>query len=95
VWAEHLRQHERQNQADREVEQRLSSYVAADPKVRHLIYANSIKTIVRNRLRHPALPHLRSAGVIKVLRLVSRIAPGLIVKAASGPPDAVLAQTRL
>jgi MFS family permease len=43
-WAEHLRQHERQTQADRELEQRLSSYVAADPKVRHLIYANSIET---------------------------------------------------
>jgi MFS family permease len=43
-WAEHLRQHERQTQADREVEQRLSSYVAAEPKVRHLIYANSIET---------------------------------------------------
>ena len=41
-WAEHLRQHERQTQADREVEQRLSRYVAAEPKVRHLIYANSI-----------------------------------------------------
>jgi len=41
-WAEHLRQHERQTQADREVEQRLSSYVAGDPEVRHLIYANSI-----------------------------------------------------
>jgi MFS family permease len=43
-WAEHLRQHERQTQADREVEQRLSSYVAAEPKVRHLIYTNSIET---------------------------------------------------
>ena len=43
-WAEHLRQHERQTQADREVEQRLSSYVAHDPEVRHLIYANSIET---------------------------------------------------
>src|SRR5580700_1268031 len=43
-WAEHLRQHERQTQADREVEQRLSSYLAADPKVRHLIYSNSIET---------------------------------------------------
>src|ERR1700733_7139364 len=43
-WAEHLRQHERQTQADRELEQRLSSYVAADPKVRHLIYENSIET---------------------------------------------------
>lgn len=43
-WGEHLRQHERQTQADREVEQRLSSYVAAEPKVHHLIYANSIET---------------------------------------------------
>jgi MFS family permease len=43
-WAEHLRQHERQTQADRELEQRLSSYAAADPKVGHLIYANSIET---------------------------------------------------
>jgi MFS family permease len=43
-WAEHLRQHERQTQADREVEQRLSTYLAADPKVRHLIYSNSIAT---------------------------------------------------
>jgi MFS family permease len=43
-WAEHLRQHERQTQADRDVEQRLSSCVVADPKVRHLIYANSIET---------------------------------------------------
>jgi len=43
-WAEHLRQHERQTNADHEVEQRLSSYVARDPEVRHLIYANSIET---------------------------------------------------
>jgi MFS family permease len=42
-WAEHLRQHERQTQADREVERSLSSFVAADPKIRHLIYANSIE----------------------------------------------------
>jgi Transmembrane secretion effector len=40
-WAEHLRQHERQTQADRELEQSLSSYVTGDPKVHHLIYANS------------------------------------------------------
>jgi len=37
-WAEHLRQHERQTQADRELEQRLFSYVAAAPTVRHLIH---------------------------------------------------------
>ena len=36
-WAEHLRQHERQTQADRQLEQRLNSYVAAAPTVRHLI----------------------------------------------------------
>jgi hypothetical protein len=40
-WAEHLRQHDRQTQADREQERRLRSYVAAEPEVRHLIYAYS------------------------------------------------------
>jgi MFS family permease len=40
-WAEHLRQHERQTQADRRIEQRLQSYLLSDPKVRHLIYAHS------------------------------------------------------
>jgi len=39
-WAEHLRQHERQTQADRELEQRLYSYVAAAPTVRHLIHTD-------------------------------------------------------
>jgi MFS family permease len=43
-WAEHLRQHERLTQSDRELEQRLHSYLAGDPKVRHLIYANSTET---------------------------------------------------
>jgi len=38
-WAEHLRQHDRQTQADRELEERASSYLAGDPVVRHLIYA--------------------------------------------------------
>jgi hypothetical protein len=38
-WAEHLRQHERQTQADREMEQRLQSYVSADPIIHHLLYA--------------------------------------------------------
>jgi MFS family permease len=38
-WAEHLRQHERQTQADGELERRLSDYVTGEPKVRHLIYA--------------------------------------------------------
>ncbi len=39
-WAEHLRQHERGTQADRDIEQRLRGYVVSDPEVRHLIYAN-------------------------------------------------------
>jgi hypothetical protein len=40
-WAEHLRQHERQTKADRELEQRVYSYVAGEPTVRHLLYADS------------------------------------------------------
>ncbi|MFZ0799570.1 MAG: MFS transporter [Terriglobales bacterium] len=43
-WAEHLRQHERQTHADRDLEQRLYSYVASDPEVGHLIYAYSNET---------------------------------------------------
>ena len=42
-WAEHLRQHEPQTKADREVEQRVYSYVAGEPKVRHLLYADTTK----------------------------------------------------
>jgi MFS family permease len=38
-WAEHLRQHERQTQADRELEQRLVNCLVREPHVRHLIYA--------------------------------------------------------
>jgi MFS family permease len=38
-WAEHLRQHARQTQADREVEERVHSYVHGEPKVTHLIGA--------------------------------------------------------
>jgi len=40
-WAEHLRQHERQTQADRELERRVTSYLTGEPKVRHLIHAYS------------------------------------------------------
>ena len=40
-WAEHLRQHERQTKADRELEQRVYSYVTGEPKVQHLLYADS------------------------------------------------------
>lgn len=42
-WAEHLRQHERQTKADRVLEERVYSYVANEPKVRHLLYADSAK----------------------------------------------------
>jgi MFS family permease len=38
-WAEHLRQHERQTNANRELEERLCKYVTKEPEVRHLIYA--------------------------------------------------------
>jgi MFS family permease len=40
-WAEHLRQHARQTRADEELERRLYSYVAGQPEVHHLIYADS------------------------------------------------------
>ena len=43
-WAEHLRQHERQTQADRELEGRISSYLSAEPVVRHLIDTYPTKT---------------------------------------------------
>jgi MFS family permease len=43
-WAEHLRQHERQTRADRELEQRVYSYVAGEPKVQHLVYADSTRS---------------------------------------------------
>jgi hypothetical protein len=36
-WAEHLRQHERSTNADREMEERLQSYVTREPNVRHLV----------------------------------------------------------
>jgi len=40
-WAEHLRQHDRSTKADREVEDRLHGYVIGEPKVRHLVAAES------------------------------------------------------
>jgi MFS family permease len=40
-WAEHLRQHERQTKADRDLEQRVFGCVTGEPKVRHLLYADS------------------------------------------------------
>jgi MFS family permease len=36
-WAEHMRQHERQTQADRELEGRIRDYLSGEPTVRHLI----------------------------------------------------------
>jgi hypothetical protein len=38
-WAEHLRQHERMTQADREVEESIRKYVRGSAKVRHLVSA--------------------------------------------------------
>jgi MFS family permease len=43
-WAEHLRQHERQTQADHELEQRINSYLSGEPMVRHLIDAYVAET---------------------------------------------------
>jgi MFS family permease len=40
-WAEHLRQHDRHTRADRELEQLVDSCVSGEPKVRHLLYADS------------------------------------------------------
>jgi MFS family permease len=50
-WAEHLRQHERQTKADRELEERVYSHVAAEAKVRHLLYANSTKSAAPRETR--------------------------------------------
>ena len=43
-WAEHLRQHERQTQADRELERRVSICISGEPIVHHMIYAHSKAT---------------------------------------------------
>lgn len=40
-WGEHLRQHERMTQDDREIEERLQRYIRHDPKVRHLVSATT------------------------------------------------------
>ena len=40
-WAEHLRQHERMTEADREVEERLERYIRHEPRVRHLVAATT------------------------------------------------------
>jgi MFS family permease len=43
-WAEHLRQHERQTQADRELEGRIYGYLSGEPRVHHLIDAYATET---------------------------------------------------
>src|SRR5580698_6881784 len=43
-WAEHLRQHERQTQADRELEGRIFSYLSGEPVARHLIDTYATET---------------------------------------------------
>jgi MFS family permease len=43
-WGEHLRQHERQTQADRALEGRIYSYLSGEPMVRHLIDAYATET---------------------------------------------------
>src|SRR5580698_3908036 len=43
-WAEHLRQHERQTQADRDLEGRITSCLSGEPMVRHLIDAYATET---------------------------------------------------
>ena len=40
-WAEHLRQHERMTQADRELEESIRNHLRRDPEVHHLISATS------------------------------------------------------
>jgi MFS family permease len=43
-WAEHLRQHDRQTQADRELEGRIYGYLSGEPVVRHLIDTDGAET---------------------------------------------------
>ncbi len=43
-WGEHLRQHDRQTQADRALARRLKTYIIKDTVVHHLIYAQSKET---------------------------------------------------
>jgi quinol monooxygenase YgiN len=40
-WAEHLRQHERLTRADSALEELIASHTEGEPRVRHLIYAES------------------------------------------------------
>jgi uncharacterized oxidoreductase len=55
-----------------------------------------VKKLVRQTIRGFQKDQLEILpGLSKVLRRVSRIAPGLAVKAASGPVDAMLSRTKL
>jgi uncharacterized oxidoreductase len=54
-----------------------------------------VKTLVRHAIKGLQKDHLEILpGFSRVLNLMSRIAPGLMVKAASRPMDAMLAQTK-
>jgi len=67
-----------------------------DPSDTNLSPMMNVKKLVRQAIRGFQKDHLEILpGLSRILRLVSRIAPGLAVKAASGPVDAMLAQTKL
>ena len=71
----------------------LSAFDPADTKGSPMM---NVTKLVRQAIRGFQKDHLEMLpSVSKVLRLVSRIAPGLAVKAASGPVNAMLAQTKL
>jgi len=54
-----------------------------------------VKKLVRSAIEGLQKDHLEILpGVSKVLKLMSRIAPGVMIKALSGPVDAMLAKTR-
>jgi len=55
-----------------------------------------VKKLVQQAIRGIQRDHLEILpSLSKVLRLISRIAPGLAVTAASGPVDAMLSHTKL
>ena len=54
-----------------------------------------VKKLVRQAIKGLQKDQLEILpGFAKILRLASRIAPGLALKATSGPVDAMLAQTK-
>ena len=55
-WAEHSRQHDRCNVADRRFEERVLSLVLESPKTRHFLYANRAERVppVRETKRRPS-----------------------------------------